>query len=116
MFNLNENNRFVVRLSATDMRKGIETLCGVVRYHQLNPLNGDVYVFSNRSRKVLKLLHWERGGFVIYNKRLEEGRISHKLFIKDGDGFRSMRWDELVLLMEGIAPGVARRKRYNLSK
>ena len=62
----------------------------------------------------MKLLHWERGGFVIYYKRLERGRISHKIFIKEGVGFRSIRWDELVLFMEGISPIIKRRKRYNL--
>jgi hypothetical protein len=46
---------------------------------------------------------------------LESGRISHKIFIKEGHGFRSFRWDELVLLIEGISPKIKRRKRYNLS-
>jgi hypothetical protein len=72
-------------------------------------------VFLNKSRTTMKLLHWERGGFVIYYKRLESGRISHKIFIKEGHGFRSFRWDELVLLIEGISPKIKRRKRYNLS-
>ena len=83
-----------------------------IRSCHLDPLNGDVYVFSNRSRTVLKLLHWERGGYTLYYKRLSVGRFHPKIFLRDGVGFRSMRWDELVLLMEGISPGVARRKRY----
>ena len=60
----------------------------------------------------MKLLHWERGGYVMYYKRLEQGRFHPRIFMKNGIGFRSMRWDELVLLMEGISPRVARRKRY----
>ncbi|MDR1343725.1 MAG: transposase, partial [Tannerellaceae bacterium] len=59
--------------------------------------NGDVYVFFNKSRTTMKLVHWERGGCVVYYKRLERGRVSHKLFVKEGMGFRSLRWDELVL-------------------
>ena len=98
------------------MRNGIDGLGGIIRYAGLNPLNGDVYVFINRDRTILKLLHWERGGFVVYHKRLEEGRISHKIFLKEGIGFRSLRWDELVLLMEGISPNIKRRKRYNLEE
>ncbi|TFH93743.1 IS66 family insertion sequence element accessory protein TnpB, partial [Porphyromonas levii] len=58
-------------------------------------------------------LHWERGGYVIYHKRLECGRISHKVFVKNAVGFRRIRWDEMVLLIEGIAPSVRRRKRFN---
>ena len=46
----------------------------------------------------MKLLHWERGGYVMYYKRLEKGRFHPKIFLRSGVGFRSMRWDELVLL------------------
>lgn len=114
MFSLNEGNRYVVCLQGVDLRKGVDGLCGLIRYLSLSPTNGDVYVFINRSRTVLKLLHWERGGYVIYYKRLEIGRISHKVFLREGVGFRSIRWDELVLLLEGISPKIKRRRRYNL--
>ena len=90
MFNLNESNRFVMSRNPVDLRKGVDSLCGAIRSCHLDPLNGDVYVFSNRSRTVLKLL---------------------KIFLREGIGFRSMRWDELVLLMEGISPEASRRKR-----
>ena len=66
MFNLNENNRFVMSRNPMDLRKGVDSLCGAIRSCHLDPLNGDVYVFSNRSRTVLKLLHWERGGYTLY--------------------------------------------------
>ena len=46
--------------------------------------NGDVYIFVNRNRTILKLLYWELDGYVVYHKRLEEGRISHKVFLKEG--------------------------------
>ena len=104
MFNLNESNRFVMSRNPVD-------LCGAIRSCHLDPLNGDVYVFSNRSRTVLKLLHWERGGYTLYYKRLSMGRFHPKIFLREGIGFRSMRWDELVLLMEGISPEASRRKR-----
>ena len=113
MFNLNENNRIVMAQHPTDMRKGVNTLCGEVRRVGLNPTNGDVYIFVGKSRKVMKLLHWEYGGYVVYYKRLELGRFHPRIFLRSGIGFRSMRWSELVLLMEGISPNVARRKRYH---
>ena len=114
MFSLSESNRYVICVIGVDLRKGLDGLCGLIRYLSLSPTNGDVYVFFNKSRNTMKLLHWERGGFVIYYKRLERGRVSHKVFINEGLGFRSLRWDELVLLLEGISPGIKRRKRYNL--
>jgi len=114
MFSLNESNHFVVCVYGVDLRKGLNGLCGIIRYQSLTPTNGDVYVFFNKNRTTMKLVHWERGGFVVYYKRLECGRMSHKIFQHEEVGFRTYRWDELVLLMEGISPGIKRRKRYNL--
>ena len=96
MFNLNESNRFVMSRTPVDLRKGVDSLCGAIR---------------SRSRTVLKLLHWERGGYTLYYKRLSMGRFHPKIFLREGIGFRSIRWDELVLLMEGISPEASRRKR-----
>ena len=68
MFSLNEGNRFVVCLQGVDLRKGLDSLCGLIRYLSLSPTNGDVYVFLNKSRTTMKLLHWERGGFAPSNR------------------------------------------------
>ena len=112
MFSLNEDNRIVMAQHPSDMRIGVNGMCGQVRKAGLNPTNGDVYIFVGKSRRIMKLLHWERGGYVMYYKRLEQGRFHPRIFLREGFGFRSMRWDELVLLMEGISPKVARRHRY----
>lgn len=112
MFSLNENNRIVMARHPSDMRIGINGMCGQVRLVGLEPANGDVYIFVGRSRNIMKILHWERGGYAMYYKRLERGRFHPRIFLRQGVGFRSMRWDELVLLMEGISPRVARRRRY----
>ena len=112
MFNLNENNRFLMSQNSTDLRRGVNGLCGDIRKVGLVPNNGEVYIFVNRPRQVMKILHWERGGYTIYYKRLEQGRFHPRIFLKQGIGFRSIRWDELVLLMEGISPKTARRKRF----
>lgn len=112
MFNLNENNRIVMAQHPTDMRMGVNCLSGQVRMVGLDPSNGDVYIFVSKSRKVMKILHWEYGGYVVYYKRLEEGRFHPRIFLRQGIGFRSMKWSELVLLMEGISPKVSRRHRY----
>ena len=63
------------------------------------------------------MLHWERGGFVVYYKRLEQGRLNPSIFHhKNAAVFIDIRWDEMVLLMEGIRLGTKRRKRYNIIK
>lgn len=112
MFNLNESNRMMMSQHPSDMRIGINGMCGKVRSAGLNPTSGEVYIFVGKTRKVMKILHWERGGYVVYYKRLEQGRFHPKIFLKEDEGFRSIRWDELVLLIEGISPRAARRHRY----
>lgn len=116
MFCLNENNSLMMALNPTDMRIGLNGMSGQVRRFGLDPTNGAAYIFVGRSRQIMKILHWERGGYVTYYKRLEKGRFHPKIFLRDGEGFRKLRWDELVLLMEGISPKVARRKRYQINE
>ncbi len=112
MFNLNESNRIMMSQHPSDMRIGVNGMCGKVRSAGLNPTSGDVFIFVGKTRNVMKILHWERGGYVMYYKRLEQGRFHPRIFLRETFGFRSIRWDDLVLLIEGISPRVARRRRY----
>lgn len=50
MFSLNETNRFYVYTHGIDMRKGVESLCGIVRNNCMNPLSGSVFLFANKSK------------------------------------------------------------------
>ena len=61
MFSLNENNRIVMARYPCDMRMGVNAMCGQACMIGLNPAGGDVYVFVGKSRKVMKILHWECG-------------------------------------------------------
>lgn len=66
MFNLNESMRYLLYNKPTDMRKSFRTLGGIVRNAMgCDPTNGDVYIFMNKQRNRIKLLHWERGGMVL---------------------------------------------------
>ena len=77
MFNLNEDNRIVMAQHPTDMRKGVNTLCGEVRRVGLDPTNGDVYIFVGKSRKVMKLLHRGRQPSQMAHARLGEDQAGH---------------------------------------
>lgn len=116
MFNLNESNRIMMSQHPSDMRIGVNGMCGKVRSAGMNPTSGDVFIFVGKTRNVMKILHWERGGYVMYYKRLEQGRFHPRIFLREAFGFRSIRWDELVLLIEGISPRVARRRRYETAE
>ena len=96
------------------MRKGFDRLCGVVRECMgRDPLCGEVFVFVNGDRSRIKLLHWERGGLVIYHKRLERGRF-HPPKLDEISGSYHITWCDLVLLVDGISfEGISRKKRYD---
>ncbi|WP_185956458.1 IS66 family insertion sequence element accessory protein TnpB [Changchengzhania lutea] len=56
------------------MRKSFDSLRGlVINDLDQNPDNGTVYIFINKVRNKVKLLHWQTGGFMLYYKRLESG-------------------------------------------
>ena len=100
MFSLNDNLRYWLWSEPTDMRKSFHTLSGIVRDRMgRNPLDGDVYVFINRGRDRMKLLHWEPGGLVLYSKILERGTFGRPGALQP-DG--SMAWRDLVMVVEGI--------------
>lgn len=57
MFSLSESNRYVVCVIGVDLRKGLDGLCGLIRYLSLNPTNGDVYVFYVGNKIMLVLTY-----------------------------------------------------------
>jgi transposase len=93
------------------MRKSFDGLCGLVTGELQKPLTtGDVFIFLNKPRSSIKLLVWDRTGFVIYYKRLEAGTF--EIPARD-EKCIAIKWEELVMILEGIAlQSVKRRKRY----
>jgi transposase len=106
MFALGNTLTYHLYRGACDMRKSFDGLCGLVR-NELGrqPASGEVFVFVNARRTLIKLLHWQRGGFVLYYKRLESGRFP--LPNLAGDATRIL-WTDLVLMIEGIRVEKAR--------
>jgi len=115
MFSLGDSEVYYLRRRPTDMRKGFDALCGEVRRGMgRDPESDEVFIFYNSSRTRLKLLHWERGGFVIYHKRFERGILTLPRLDDLSGGYR-VTWRELVLMVEGVEPARLRsRKRYDI--
>ena len=113
MISFNSSQRFFLYRGSTDMRRSFAGLSGIVLNELQKPLtSGDVFIFINKPRNSIKLLVWDRNGFVIYYKRLEEGTFE----IPAGDEKSIViKWDELIMMLEGIAlKSVKRRKRYSI--
>jgi transposase len=74
---------------------------------------GDVFVFASRRRDRLKILYWDRDGFAIWSKRLEEGTYAVPLADSADEHRREITAQELAALLSGIDLSTAkRRKRY----
>ena len=93
------------------MRKGIDSLCGLVRSElRKNPLLGDAFIFINRRRNQIKLLHWQGDGFAVFYKRLESG--TYELPVSDKKALE-ITSGELHLILDGIQlSSVKKRPRY----
>lgn len=113
MFTLGSSLKFQLYSNATDMRKSFDSLCGIVqRELGQSASNGDVYIFINKTRDKIKLLHWSGGGFVLYYKRLESGTFEHPRYdIKTGS--YQLSYSQMVMLVDGISiKNLKRRKQY----
>lgn len=109
MFALTVAQRFFLYKQAVDMRKSFDALSGIVSADMSkDALSGDVFVFVGKSRDKIKLLVWEKGGFVLYYKRLESGT-----FHLPKSQQSNLTYSELCLLIEGVEVEVKHRhKRY----
>ena len=110
--------RYLLYSEATDMRKSYHTLSGLVTNNMgLNVRDGDVFIFINKARNRIKLLHMEQGGLVIYSKLLEEGRFRLPARDQKQVAFK-MNWLDLVMMVEGVMDDPAKRlkrlKRINI--
>lgn len=96
-----------------DMRRSFDGLHALVTTAmQLDAFGGHLFVFSNRRRDRVKILYWDRDGFAIWAKRLEEGTYAMPFGETAGEP-REITAQELGALLSGIDLSVAqRRKRY----
>ena len=84
------------------MRKSFHTLSGLVR-NMIggDPMNGDVYIFVNKRRNRIKLLHYETGGMVIYAKMLDRGTFGRPIPGSKDVVTSSIQWADLLKMVEG---------------
>ena len=107
--------RILVARDPIDFRKGIAGLAAVCEVHLgEEPLDGTLFVFSNRRRTGLKMLVWTHGGFLLLYKKLEKGRFRWPPLQADRG---TVTPAELAAVMEGIDLSRATRlSRWNPRK
>jgi transposase len=103
----------------TDMRKSFDGLCSIITSSfKKDPLRDGIFVFVNKQRDRMKLLVWDRHGYLLLYKRLEAGRFQMPPIDEYTNGKNEalrITYEQLMLIIEGIdLASVKRRKRYNL--
>jgi|JI10StandDraft_1071094.scaffolds.fasta_scaffold232383_2 transposase len=105
-------SRILVARDPVDFRKSIDGLAAVCEVALREaPLDGTLFLFTNRAKDSVKGLVWTHGGFLLFYKRLEQGRLRWP----SGDSDRcTISLAELAALMEGIDLTLAKRlSRWN---
>jgi transposase len=115
MLTLAAATRIFAYLPPADMRKGFRGLSAIIREEfQADPTDGSLFLFINRRRDRMKLLHFADGGFWLYYRLLEAGTFEP--LKTNGKNTRQLQLDatELSMLLAGVSLAQAgkRRKRW----
>ena len=74
MLRLTPSSQVYLALGPTDLRNNIDGLALMVeRQFRLDPFSTSLFVFCNRKRDKIKILFWDKNGYWLYYRRLEEG-------------------------------------------
>jgi transposase len=113
MFGFEEASKVFVYAKPTDMRKGFDGLYGLVINHMdLDPRLGYLFVFLNRQRTLIKVLHWNRDGLALFYKRLESGRFKRPTANINAPN-SELNKEELFMILHGIDfEKTKKRKRF----
>jgi len=115
MIGINPSTPIYLCTIPCDMRKSFTGLCGmVINFMEKKPHSGHIFVFVNRMCTMMKILVWDRSGFWIFYKRLEQGSFQLPTFSTVHPQTNIvLSYEQLLLIIEGIdISTIQRRKRY----
>jgi transposase len=94
------NIKIFIRPGHTDLRKAVNGLTGLIEGKMGGePFSGNVYLFCNRERKLIKAVWWDKSGFWLAQKRLEAEKYP---WPQDEGKARELTAEQLKMLLEGI--------------
>ena len=100
MFTIESTARVWIIPGKTDMRKAVNGLSGIVAHQlELDPMSGQYFVFCGRKRDIIKILYWDRNGYGLWYKRLEEDRF---LWPRTAEEARAISGEQLNWLLSGL--------------
>jgi len=92
--------RIFLRPGSTDLRKAINGLSVIVQEEMKeDPFSGNIYIFCNNDRKLLKAVYWDKTGFWLSQKRLEKDKYPWPANEKEA---MELTVEQLLMLLAGI--------------
>lgn len=108
MLTFHAATRVFLARGSTDLRKSFDTLAGVVRgFLGRDPLDGHLFVFTNRRRNRIKILFWDRSGWWLCAKRLEQGTFA---WPESAETSLELSMEQLTLLLAGLDLAETRKR------
>ena len=102
MFHLHNSLSYYLYPLPVDMRKSFYTLSGIVTSSMNNHIrDGGVFIFVNRDQNIMKILHMEYAGLVIYHKKLDSGRFKLPGF-DDNTTSLTIHWNDLMMMVQNV--------------
>ena len=96
----------------TDMRKSIDGLLAIISStFQLDPFSNALFLFCGRKSDRIKAIHHDRDGFVLYYKRLDNGRYQ---WPRNGYEVKPLSRQQFRWLMEGLT--IDQKQTISISK
>jgi transposase len=112
MFHLHNSLKYFLYPLPVDMRGSFCTLSGFVSSAMKHNIReGGVFIFVNRDQTIMKILHMEYAGLVIYHKRLESGRFNLPAFDENTTSL-TINWHDLMMMVQSVKmkPGRLQKK------
>ncbi len=96
------------------MRKSFYTLSGIVNSEMDRDVrSGGVFIFINRQQNIMKILHMEYAGLVLYHKKLDSGRFKLPGYNETSDTMTmTIKWSDLLLIVKSVKPRKKGLKTY----
>lgn len=113
MIDLTTINKIYISPGYTDLRMGIDGYASLVeQVFKMSPFDNSLYLFCNKQRDKIKILHFEHDGFWLYYKRIETGRIKWP----KNDELTEIEIRQLRWLFDGLKVNQKALKRCNATR
>jgi transposase len=102
MFHLHSSLNYYLYPLPVDLRKSFYTLSGIVTSAMNQDVrSGGVFIFVNRHQNIMKILHMEYAGMVIYHKKLDSGRFKLPGFDENTTSL-TIHWNDLMMMVQNV--------------